>query len=60
MNCPECNRLLKRIAHIIIESPIGHPLDKSGIRKKEVKILGAHDTMYFCSCGYSEEWSVKE
>lgn len=60
MRCPNCGVLLKRIAHIIIESPINHSLDKSGIRKKEVKILGAYSTMYFCRCGYSEEWSEKE
>ena len=52
MKCPICNEILKRIAHVIVESPVDVPLDKTGIRRKEVKILGVDDKMYFCKNGH--------
>jgi len=43
-----------RLAHVIIKSPIGYRLDKAGMRNKNVEILGASDTQYYCECGYFE------
>ncbi len=54
MNCPNCNKILLKIAHVIVECPVDHKLNKTGIRKKEVEILGAVTKTIFCECGYFE------
>lgn len=54
MDCPNCKKILLTLVHVIIECPIGHKLNKTGIREKEVKILGVETKTIFCKCGYFE------
>lgn len=54
MNCPNCNKILRKIAHVIVECSVGHRLNKTGMRKKEVEILETATKTIFCECGYFE------